>query len=248
MIPYEGILFLERDTVNEVFDKFVRDVKKVCDEYGYPVFIRCGGLSGKHDWKDTCYMTDPDKLAQQIHNLMECTFMIMGIRLDFDGIAIREFLTLESPFKAFGGEMPIAKEFRFFARDGEYECHHPYWPPSSLWRVTSDNWYEELKEMQKLEAGELEMLKMYSQDISRALDSEGRGTGWWSLDFCKTVDGTWYLTDLATGAESYHWSTCPHAPESMKQHPDPDEIAGIEGPTARAESIRLLKERYKEKI
>lgn len=249
LIPYDGTIFIEREEANEEFIKLVDDVRKVCDEYGYPVFIRCGGLSAKHEWKDTCYVTDPDKLDYQIRNIITSVLMIMGIRLDFDGIAVREFLKLESSFTAFGGDMPIAKEFRFFARDGDYECHHPYWPPTSLWRVSSDNWYQELKEMQQLIDAEFNLLKDYTRILSRTLDKKGRGTGWWSLDFCKTIDGIWYLTDLATGAESYHWSTCPHAPEKMRDYPDPEDpekLAEIDGPTARAERIRLFKERYKE--
>jgi len=247
LIPYDGDLFLDShsDSPPE-FTELVAQVKAACEEYGYPAFIRCGGLSAKHEWKNTCYLEGPSDIPGHIFNLMEAVLMVMGMRLDFDGIAVREFLHLENRFKAFGGEMPIAKEFRFFARNGEYECHHPYWPPSSIWKPSIDGWYEALKGMQTLTDEELGLLKGYSSKLAIKLDEGELGTGWWSLDFCKTVDGVWYLTDLAVGENSYHWSTCPHSPEDMSQYPDPEDpekIGEALGPTARAERMRKIRER-----
>jgi len=247
LIPYSGDIFINPDEPNEQFDKFVARVRKACDKYGYPVFIRCGGLSGKHEWKETCYVDDPETLDVHIFRIIEQVLMVMGVRLDFDGIAVREFLHIENRFTAFGGDMPIGKEFRFFARDGEYECHHPYWPPTAIWNPSVDDWYEQLKEMQTLTEDELTLLKRYTRLIAQALDKGPLGTGWWSIDFCKTVDGLWYLTDLGVGEVSFHWNVCPNAAEDMKHYPspdDPEKLAKIRGPTQRMEWRKKLDEKY----
>jgi len=238
LIEYMGNS-LERDSPE--WRDFILGVQAITDSFGYPVFIRGGDMSAKHEWKDSCYLDDPKKLSSQAHNILVSHLMVMGIRMDFTGIAVREFLELQSAFKAFGGEMPIAREFRFFWKDGEYQCHHPYWPPSSIWYASEDGWYGMLREMQILWTYELDELKRYGDRIAEALDAGPLGYGHWSMDFCKTVDGTWYLTDLATGLESYHWGTCSNAPEDMKKYPDPEneeKIAENPGPTGRAERYK----------
>ena len=247
LIPHTGSIIFDPDLDDaKEYLRFVKKVRRTCDKYGFPVFIRCGGLSAKHSWVDTCYVDDPERLGHQIYRIMERVLMVEGIRLDFDGIAVREFLQLEHRFKAFNG-MPVAKEFRFFASGGEYECYHPYWPPSTISRPSIDNWYEELKSMQTLTDEEFSLLKGYTAEVATALDRGPLGTGWWSIDFCKTIEGEWYITDLATGEVSGHWNTCPHAPEDMKRYPDPedpDKLAEIAGPTRRAEIIAAINRRY----
>jgi len=240
LVEYRGHTL---ESESEEWDRFAAKVRRVCDGYGYPVFMRCGGLSGKHQWVDTCYVDAPEKVSGNAYRILEAVLMVMGTRVDFDGIAVRELLELEHSFTAFKG-MPMAKEFRFFARNGEYECHHPYWPPSSIRRPSVDSWLEELKALQALSSDELEILKGYTARISKALDAGPQGMGWWSIDFCKTVDGVWYLTDLGTGEVSYHWNTCPHAPEDMSVYPhpeDPEGLAKIRGPTKRRERLAALK-------
>jgi len=251
LIPYEGTLFLDTQNSKEFdeYKSFVNKVGDVADKYGYPVFIRCGGLSNKFDWEDSCFVADRQSLLYHISNIMEAVLMVEGIRLDFDGIAVREFLHLETKFEAFGGKMPIGKEFRFFARNGEYECHHPYWPPTAIYLPSIDNWFEELKKLQQLEDDELKLLKSYTATISQALDAGPlESPKWWSIDFCKTVNGEWYITDLGTGPESFHWKLCPHALPDMQRYPDPEDsekLAQILGPTGREERRKHLREKYK---
>ena len=247
LVKYDGGIFLDKEENIPGFLSLVEQVGDTCDEYGYPVFIRCGGLSGKHDWKNTCYVEEREGLAVHIARIMEEVLMIMGVRLDFDGIAVREFLKLEHKFKAFWGEMPVGKEFRFFARDGEYECHHPYWMPVAIQKPSIDDWLEVLMGMWDLEPDEFELLKGHTATIATALDEGPLGYGWWSLDFCKTIDGTWYLTDLGTGKESEHWPTCPYAPDRERRFDDPMDpkrLAEIMGPTKMKEHLKRLKEKY----
>lgn len=248
LIPYDGTIFLDNEEAKPEFMAFVDEVGTVTDGYGYPVFIKCGGLSGKHQWRNTCFLERREDLSAHIYAIIEEVLMIMGIRLDFDGIAVRELLELESAFTAFSGKMPVSKEFRFFARDGDYLCHHPYQPPNSIRSPSIDDWYEVLKKLQALEEWELDLLKEYTIAIATTLDEGALGYGYWSLDFCKTKDGIWYLTDLGTGNESYHWSTCLNASGEMMEHfgnpEDPDNIAEILGPTGREAYWKAIKERY----
>lgn len=171
LIPYSGTALdfydADKEEEHKEFIAFVDEVGEATDEYGYPVFIRCGGLSDKLSWEESCYVQEKEQLAENISTIMMAVLMVEGIKLEFDGIAVREFLNLESKFVAFGGKMPIAKEFRFFARNGEYECHHPYWPPTAINIPSIDNWFEELKKLQQLEEDELELLKkVHRNDIS----------------------------------------------------------------------------------
>jgi len=230
---------------------FILSVRAVTDSFGYPVFIRGGSMSAKHDWKDSCYLADPKMLLGQAHNILMCHLMAMGLRVDFTGIAVRELLQLETAFTAFPGDMPISKEVRVFWKDGQYQCHHPYWPPSSIWKASIDDWYPILKELQTLQPWEIFIIKEKAALVAEALDAGPLGYGYWSMDFCKTVDGMWYFTDLGTGNESYHWSTCPNASERMKQYPDPEDeekIADNPGPTGRAEKIKAFKEAFQVEI
>jgi hypothetical protein len=37
------------------------------------------------------------------------------------------------------------------------------------------------------------------------------GGGRWSVDFCQDVHGKWWLPDMATAADSFHWPGCEFA-------------------------------------
>jgi len=208
---------------DEYFNEMLKGVKKAAQEIGYPVFIRSDGTSNKHDWKDSCYVVSEDQLYEHIVNILERTAMAMG--LGFMGIAVREFLELDWRFKSHWGEMPVAREFRMFVREGKLECWHPYWPPSAIQRPTIENWYEVLKEMQVLSLDELEHLTEMAEIIGEAVG------GYWSIDLCHAKNGVWYMTDMALGEDSYHWGTCQHAPPHMLEHyghPDPSSKGDIE--------------------
>lgn len=205
---------------DEYFNKMLEGVKKAAQEIGYPVFIRSDGTSNKHDWKNSCYVESEDQLYGHICNILEFTAMVM-MGPSFMGVAIREFLELDWRFKSHWGEMPVAREFRMFVRKGKLECWHPYWPPSSIERPTVDNWYEVLNEMQTLNSKELKHLTKMAETIGKAVG------GYWSIDLCHAKNGTWYMTDMALGDDSYHWGTCQHAPPHMLEHYGPPDLADV---------------------
>ena len=131
------------------------------------MFLRSDETSHKHDWADSCYVTSDDGVEKGIKSIYEFTLMVM-FGLDFHGIAVREFLKLKTGFHAFNG-MPIAREFRFFIRDGEVLCRHPYWPPASIRRADREDWLPVLKEMSGIDDVEETLLRTYSREIASAV-------------------------------------------------------------------------------
>ena len=206
MIPLEGeVTFKVIDgKPDAAFDNMIEIAILAAEEIGYPVFVRSDELSNKFDWEDSCYVTKSEDMNSHVCNILEATAMAIGPR--FNGVAVREFLELDWKFKAMYGKMPVAREFRMFVRDGVLECWHPYWPPASIEMPTIPNWYDVLKEMQTPTDEELQTITELSEIIGKAVE------GYWSIDLCQTKDGSWYLTDMAVGEDSYHWGTCPNAP------------------------------------
>src|SRR5574343_556102 len=101
------------------------------EEIGYPLFLRSDQGSGKHEWRDTCYVPNQESLISHVISLLgwhECAG-IMG--LWWDALVFREIIPLESRFTAFHG-MPVSRERRVFVRDGIVECIHPYWPEDAI--------------------------------------------------------------------------------------------------------------------
>lgn len=194
--------------------EFIAEIKAAADGLGYPFFLRSDEVSNKHEWGRSCYVESGDRIAQNLSSILELTAMEFGI--GFRGVAVREFLDLDSRFTSHNG-MPVAAERRYFVKDGIIECFHPYWPPAAISRPSVRDWKERLEELQTQSAGEFALLKRHAEKVCRAAG------GHWSIDFCRHRNGTWYLTDMAPGELSYHWATCPNAPKEMMEiYGDPE--------------------------
>jgi len=204
---------------NEDFNKYVFNVEEEAIQFGFPLFMRTDETSNKHGWKKTCYVTKRNQIGDHIYQLLEFTEMVgwMG-GLYAHAIVLREFLDLEVVFEAFHGRMPIAKEFRFFFKDGKRLCWHPYWFPSCIVRPSDESWYGKLLDIEVISCDELDQLTEWGEQIGEAVSSIH---DYWSIDFCKLRNGTWAMTDMAVGEDSFHWSTCKYAPEEMKRYGDP---------------------------
>lgn len=180
---------------------FVDAAKAASDVIGYPLFLRSGHTSGKHDWSRTCHVTDREKLGDHIFSIIyfsECCGMFG--ELPWRQWALREYL----PIKPFGiapeySDMPVCREFRFFATDGRVDCWHPYWPREALERGGCVLSEDGISEMWRLD--EVSLLTEMAERASRACG------GSWSIDFLETERG-WFLTDMAEAARSYHWEGC----------------------------------------
>lgn len=168
----------------------------------YPLFLRTDMGSAKHQWEKTCFVSEEAKLFSHIWALINETLTAgMFGELDPNALVLREYLPMDSAFIAFAG-LPISRERRYFIRDGKVECHHPYWPKEAfgtLWRAPSEpDWEERLGALNKESREEVKLLTGYSVAVGRVL------SGFWSVDYAKTKDGTWHLIDMAEGEKSWH--------------------------------------------
>ena len=123
----------ESDLVSRLVmtDATIKKIYDYANKIGYPLFLRTDHISGKHCWLDTCYVKDENKLIGNVWELL-CESATAGpLGLPVGALVFREYLNLDSGFEAFN-HMPIAKERRYFVRDGVVECHHPYWPEPAI--------------------------------------------------------------------------------------------------------------------
>lgn len=181
---------------------FVAELRTAADKIGYPAFLRTGQGSGKHDWSRCCFLRDRDKIDHHVMALVEWSSMVDFIGLQTDVWAVREML----PVKPIGvcdryGGMPVVKEFRFFIRDGNVICRHPYWPidalnEGGLSAIVPEGWYEEFCRIP-------EDLEPLAVRVSKAFAKDGA----WSVDLLETDRG-WYVTDMAEAERSFHWEGC----------------------------------------
>lgn len=188
---------------------------------GYPVFLRTGHGSGKHQWRDTCFVTEPGRMSHHVYNLCEWSEMVSILGLPYRLWAVREMLPTTPYWHVYEG-MPVNREFRYFVRDGNVVCSHPYWPKDALTRgfplVEGSDCFGEEEERQipadfDERYKQLCSLSLYEVGHLRYLATQAAlalGDGGWSVDLLETTRG-WYVTDCAVAEESYHWPACPKA-------------------------------------
>lgn len=171
-----------------------------------PWFLRTGMLSGKHSWLDTCYISSPQDFPQHVANLVEESALCDMLGRPFNVWAVREFIPMVSAFTAFNGLL-INKERRYFIKDGEVLCEHPYWPESAIAEDPPEDypgWKVSLIELNMESAQERMFLAEQAEIVSRAFE------GAWSLDFSQAKTGEWLAIDMAVAEESWHWPDCPN--------------------------------------
>lgn len=166
---------------------------------GYPVFMRTDAAAAKHSWRDTCFVQRREDLLFNLFRLVEENIMADLFGLPFTAIVFREVLPLDAGFVAFHGRLPIAPERRYFVRDGRVEAHYPYWPEAAIrpCQETPPDRRERLRAMNQETPGEVALLTTYAERIGTALP------GYWSVDFARAKDGTWYWIDAARGELSW---------------------------------------------
>lgn len=182
---------------------FIEALESASSQLGYPVFMRTDLCSGKHDWKETCFVPKAGDLMPHLMALCEFNELAQIIGLDYTSIVLREFLELETSFTAFHGEMPINKERRYFVKEGKVVCHHPYWPAEAFKGHTNDpGWEAKLADLNYESGEEISLLSGLAKKAGEALGDS------WSVDFAKAKNGNWYLIDMALAESSYHWEGC----------------------------------------
>ena len=190
--------------------KLIEKIKPLISELEYPIFARTDYASGKHGWNETCFIKCEDDLSQNIYHIITMNLCADILGLPFEALIFREYISLVAGFKAFYGNMPVAKERRYFINNGKIQCHHPYWPKDAIESPDHENWIKILDEQNSESKVEIELLSNYALMISEVLE------GYWSVDFAFGQNRKWYLIDMAEGQKSFHWLECEHCPEIMK--------------------------------
>ena len=197
---------------NEKFPKtLLKNIKPILSKFPFPMFVRSDFSSAKHSWEDSCFVINRKKLEGNIYTIIIENMCADLLGLPFEALVFREYVPLEAGFKAFRGNMPVAKERRYFIKDGQIQCHHPYWPKGAIRDPNNDKW-EAILERQNTETEkEIKLLFEYCLLVAKQLE------GYWSVDFAYGQDKKWYLIDMAEGDRSFHWLDCEFCPEDMKR-------------------------------
>jgi len=186
------------------FDIFIATLGDVIKGLGLPAFLRTDHTSGKHNWKQCCYVTDVDTLGQHIFALVEQSEMAGMLGLPWEKWVAREYLPVEPVDVCPNyGNMPVNKEYRFFVDNGVIRCLHPYWPRKALEQggaKMSEEAYRDLCTFSPYSIHAWEDL------ATRAGKAVG---GSWSIDILETKKGL-YVTDMALAEDSFHWKGCPN--------------------------------------
>lgn len=193
--PHDWLNILDGVRLPEADKKILFDTAK---EIGYPLFMRSDLVSGKHNYKKTCYVSNKGQLLVHLYRIIEENY----IRDQFmSSIVLRGYIKLASTFKAFNG-LPIAPERRYFVKDGKVLCHHAYWVKNAIrfYSGTREpNDWERSLEMLNVEPGfEIALLTSYAEKLGSVLE------GAWSLDFAEAANGGRYFIDCAEAKSSWH--------------------------------------------
>lgn len=183
------------------WEKVYPEILAAFEKVGVPAFLRTDHTSAKFLWDETCYMSDTNSLNEYIKALVDFSEGAGLIGLEVNAIVVREFIEMQTGFYAFSGNMPVNPERRYFVKDGDVICHHPYWIEEAVAELMDDNtnsWRDILTAMNTETPGEIKLLTGYAQQVSRAVE------GHWSVDFCKSADDRWIFIDMAEAERSWH--------------------------------------------
>ena len=187
------------------FDSFIQLLGDEAEKIGFPVFLRTGQGSGKHQWKDTCFVPSREALPSHVAALVEWSECVDMIGLPYHAWAVREMLpTIPACKLTAYGNMPLCREFRFFTEGGKVICRHPYWPDGAVEEGKPDDpdWRAKLAVHHRMSADERDRLTVLAERAAAACPEQD-----WSIDFLETERG-FYLTDMAVASRSFHWKGC----------------------------------------
>jgi len=180
-------------------ERFFKELENAIDIVGLPAFLKTEMLSNKHDWENSCFITDKSKLRAHVRNLVEMSHIAtIDRRTDYNFFAVRQFIETEKVFNYFDGKMPITKEVRVFVRNGRIECKHPYWPVEAFKGIKKDL----IKKVRELSEKDDKTIDKMANYIA------GLFSGYWSIDLLKSKSGEWYAIDMSIGERAWHDKDC----------------------------------------
>ena len=182
------------------FDGFMVKIKGAIKKIGLPCFLRTGYLSGKHDWKETCFVNDLSKIGHHIYNLAEFSAIADLLGFPTNTWAVREMIPVKMWFHAFVGEMPVTREVRVFFRDKQIEHWQPYWPPDSIRQPDNPDWKSLIEECNTVTEEELATVFNLTHRLMTTFE------GYWSCDWLQDINGNWIMIDMADGDRSFKWN------------------------------------------
>lgn len=187
------------------FDTFCQQLAYAARRVKYPAFLRTGYLSGKHNWRSTCFLAEEADIPQHVAALVEESYLADFYGFPTDTWVVREYVPGPVAFTAFHG-MPIRHERRVFVRDGKVVCQHPYWPPDAIEHPSCPEWAEKLALVNTVSDEDLAEILTGSAAAAQVL------SGAWSLDWLRREQAPhWLLIDAADAKRSFHWPDCEEA-------------------------------------
>lgn len=223
---------------------YVDFICQLCDAAesidGYPCFLRTGHTSGKHSWKDTCYVSKPSDFPSHVAKLVEYSGLVDMLGLPTNTWAVRQLLSTRKlgTLPAYG-DFPVVREIRGFIKDGEIVCVHPYWPRQALEQgfpfkalpnaMLPTSWGVPERELpahfDKMVEAAQELTPYELQHVRNALTLVAqafKGDGAWSVDLLDAGPAYgWWITDMAEAARSFHWPNCDKAVMFGAPRPEP---------------------------
>lgn len=201
-------------------DSFAGQLADAADEValGYPLFLRTGQFSGKHNWKETCFVAERKSLGRHVVTLAEMSEMFgMFGELPWTVWAVRELLPTKPVCTLPNyGDFPLVPEARCFVRDGKVVCWHSYWPDKSIaagFPVAGGLRDDDARELPSNFADIVRAAHDLDQSafmpLAETVAKAFKGDGGWSVDLLPTERG-WFVTDMAIAERSFHWPECPH--------------------------------------
>ena len=206
------------------FDEFLAEINRAATNFTLPLFLRTGHTSGKHDWRNTCFIEDVAQFPENICSLIEYSSLVDFIGLPLRIWVLREFLELDvlETLPRFNG-MPLAKEFRAFVEDGEIKSIHPYWPKGAIEQGLGFNQFY-VENYAGILADALTAINPVDQEVAghmlKSVAETFKGDGAWGVDICRAKNGNWYVTDMAIAEQSFHWPECPRLEPQVLVMPD----------------------------
>jgi len=188
----------------------------------YPLFLKTGDFSGKHNWNKTCHVPSEKSLPGHVTEIVMMAEMFMGP--NWKVWAARELLPVRpvTHLPGYGG-MPLVREVRCFVRDGSLLCAHEYWPVDSIatglrvpgWKLRELGQKPEPPDAVRARAFGLHALldplappyRERWEPIALQAADAFHGEGEFSLDLLETDNG-WFVTDCAEGPRSWHHPEC----------------------------------------